>query len=65
MVFVSTKAGFVDDATAKKLLEQGAVRKADVAGGHCLHPACLKASVATSLERLQLHTVQPQLGLSH
>ena len=59
MLFVTTKAGFVDKATADALLQSRAVDAGDlVQGVHCLHPACLEASLKRSLARMHLVSVR-------
>ena len=67
MLFVSTKAGFVPEHLLKGLLSAGKIQESDVAaGGHCIHPACLRASLTQSLTSLSLGTVraptQPHLS---
>jgi len=57
MLFVSTKAGYVD---AELLAAAGkAAAPPDVADGpHCIAPACLQASLERSLRLLRLATVR-------
>ena len=57
MIFVSTKAGYVD---AELLRAAGQAEGApDVADGpHCVHPRCLGASLGRSLRSLKLATVR-------
>ncbi|KAG2423763.1 hypothetical protein HXX76_015039 [Chlamydomonas incerta] len=57
MLFISTKAGFVDEALVRRLVKDKALARRDVVSGHCLAPAYLRASVAASLERLNLQSV--------
>ncbi|KAK9821777.1 hypothetical protein WJX81_000061 [Elliptochloris bilobata] len=56
MLFVSTKAGFVDE---ELLAAAGiAAGSSDVAdGSHCVHPKCLGASLDRSLRLLKMSTV--------
>ena len=57
MLFVSTKAGFMDTGLLHELLSSNTISKRDVVHGHCMHPACLEASLNLSLQRLNLETV--------
>ncbi|PNW84034.1 hypothetical protein CHLRE_04g218500v5 [Chlamydomonas reinhardtii] len=57
MLFISTKAGFVDEALVRQLVKDKALSRKEVVSGHSLAPAYLRASVEASLERLNLHTV--------
>eukprot|EP00198_Chlamydomonas_reinhardtii_P002917 XP_001692253.1 predicted protein [Chlamydomonas reinhardtii] len=56
MLFISTKAGFVDEALVRQLVKDKALSRKEVVSGHSLAPAYLRASVEASLERLNLHT---------
>ena len=58
MLFISTKAGFLDQAILQDLLNKGKVQLREVAGGiHCISPSCLQASIDLSLQRLNIKTV--------
>ena len=57
MLFISTKGGFMDQPLLDKLLASEKISKKDVIHGHCIHPLCLEASLALSLERLNLESV--------
>lgn len=58
MIFVSTKAGFVETDTLQQLLLKDHIFEDEVKGGvNCIAPACLKASLEQSLEALNLETV--------
>lgn len=58
MIFLSTKAGFVAAAQAKALLQNAAISDADLVQGiHCIHPACLEASLVRSLTNMHVETV--------
>lgn len=58
MLFISTKAGFVTDSVAQELLAKRALTSADIVQRqHCIHPAYLNASLALSLQRMNLATV--------
>lgn len=42
----------------QQLLAQGAATSADIMGGsHCLTPACIRASVTASLDKLRIQTL--------
>ncbi|KAL4440685.1 hypothetical protein ABPG77_000394 [Micractinium sp. CCAP 211/92] len=57
-LFVSTKAGYPPEGLLERLLSEGAISPADVAGGaHSMHPAYLQASLNGSLAALGLATV--------
>ena len=58
-LFISTKAGFAGGTEGwSPLLASGAISGGDVtAGVHCMHPACLRASLEESLLRLSISTV--------
>lgn len=57
MLFVSTKAGFIDaELLAAAGKDAGSPDVAD--GSHCVHPACLQASLQRSLRQLKLSTVR-------
>ena len=59
MLFVSTKAGFMQDHLLKGLKSAGKLQDTDVAAGsHCIAPACLQASLTNSLTSLSLQTVR-------
>ncbi|DBB14762.1 TPA: hypothetical protein ACH3X3_004374 [Trebouxia sp. C0006] len=58
MLFISTKAGFLQDEVKNQLLKSRDVAEGDVIGGSsCLHPACLQASLMQSLQSLRVNTV--------
>eukprot|EP00798_Chlamydomonas_sp_ICE-L_P031592 gene31592-6786_t len=58
MLFISTKAGFVQPDMVKALIKEGKILPGDVAGGkHCIHPSCLEASLKQSLSRMHLEKV--------
>mmetsp|Transcript_37908 Transcript_37908/g.67958 ORF Transcript_37908/g.67958 Transcript_37908/m.67958 type:complete len:331 (-) Transcript_37908:951-1943(-) len=59
MLFIGTKAGFFSDAPdfKEQARAAGEVPEGVVLNGHCIHPACLKASLTTSLTRMGLETV--------
>ncbi|DBB01812.1 TPA: hypothetical protein ACH3X1_000424 [Trebouxia sp. C0004] len=58
MLFISTKAGFLQDEVKHQLLKGRDIAEGDIIGGSsCLHPACLQASLRQSLESLQVNTV--------
>lgn len=60
MLFVSTKAGFLETAALQRLLASGEVAAGDVQGGiSCIAPACLAASLRHSLNALSLETASP------
>lgn len=57
MLFVSTKAGYVDAELLRAAgLAEGSHDVAD--GPHCVHPRCLGASLGRSLRSLKLATVR-------
>ena len=57
-LFFSTKAGFVDSLAMQELLSKRKISQTDVvAGAHCIHPACLEASLDNSLRDMHLDTV--------
>lgn len=61
MVFISTKAGYVSPELTQALLERRQIGDSDVVGGmHCMHSACLAASLARSLRVMNLDTVRLQ-----
>lgn len=57
MLFISTKAGFVDQPLVDRLIEAQSMTQQDVVSGHCMAPAYIKASLEQSLERMNLETV--------
>jgi hypothetical protein len=57
MLFFSTKAGYCTPSLLAQLLNKKLIKDTDVVDGHCIHPACLKASIKGSLERLNIRTV--------
>ncbi|KAL4457530.1 hypothetical protein ABPG75_012395 [Micractinium tetrahymenae] len=57
-LFVATKAGYPPEGLLERLLAEGVITRADVAGGaHSMHPAYLQASLNHSLASLGLATV--------
>lgn len=58
MLFISTKAGFLQDDVKHQLIKQKKITEQDIVGGSsCLKPACLEASLQQSLNSLALDTV--------
>ncbi|GAX79908.1 hypothetical protein CEUSTIGMA_g7348.t1 [Chlamydomonas eustigma] len=58
MLFLSTKAGFVDRHIVEPLLRSGILSSSDVVEGmHCIHPLCLQASLNQSLLRMNVESV--------
>ncbi|KXZ45433.1 hypothetical protein GPECTOR_54g173 [Gonium pectorale] len=57
MLFISTKVGFTDEALVRQLVQAGTMTRREVVSGHSLSPAYINASLAVSLERLNLETV--------
>lgn len=58
MLFVSTKAGYIESRLTAPLIKASSILPADVVEGrHCLHPRCLEASLKRSRERLGLETI--------
>ena len=65
MLFISTKSGFMNDTLLPALLHMGRIKPTDVlSGSHCIHPACLEASLERSLKAMNIGTVSwsGQLG---
>lgn len=59
-LFFSTKAGFTEPAALQDLLSRRRISQNDIDGGmHCIHPACLGASLDQSLRDMRLDTVSP------
>lgn len=57
-LFISTKAGYLSPTLQQTLLTKGLISHGDVVGGgHCMAPACLRASVEESLEKMNIETV--------
>ncbi|KAA6425596.1 MAG: hypothetical protein FRX49_04493 [Trebouxia sp. A1-2] len=55
MLFISTKAGFLQDEVKHQLLKSRDIAEGDMIGGSsCLHPACLQASLMQSLQSLRV-----------
>ena len=44
--------------SVQELLKSGKIRAADVQGGNCMHPACLKSSLTQSLAAMHIGTVR-------
>ena len=58
MLFISTKAGFMNETLLPDLLHKGRIKQTDVlSGSHCIHPACLEASLERSLKAMNIGTV--------
>lgn len=62
MIFITTKAGFMSEQQWKPLIEGGKIKEHDVIQGqHCIHPACLEASLERSLKAMNIETVSSGL----
>jgi hypothetical protein len=48
---------FISAELSAQLQGTAGITAADVVGGNCIHPACIKASLQRSLQRLHLATV--------
>ncbi|GLC52659.1 hypothetical protein PLESTB_000654400 [Pleodorina starrii] len=57
MLFISTKAGFTDEALVRELVQAKQLDRRAASGGHSMAPAYLVASLNASLARLNLQTV--------
>ncbi|MEW5301279.1 MAG: hypothetical protein WDW36_004147 [Sanguina aurantia] len=54
MLFLSSKAGYATEEMTDELLASRRIVKKDVVDGHCIHPECLKESLASSLQSMKL-----------
>eukprot|EP01023_Acetabularia_acetabulum_P009371 TRINITY_DN14197_c0_g1_i1.p1 TRINITY_DN14197_c0_g1~~TRINITY_DN14197_c0_g1_i1.p1 ORF type:complete len:369 (-),score=55.37 TRINITY_DN14197_c0_g1_i1:334-1440(-) len=58
MLFISTKAGFISNDIAGKLVKEGKIGETDIVSGlNCIHPACIIASLDHSLISMHIKTV--------
>eukprot|EP00879_Flechtneria_rotunda_P016525 GHRR01017294.1.p1 GENE.GHRR01017294.1~~GHRR01017294.1.p1 ORF type:complete len:503 (+),score=147.23 GHRR01017294.1:667-2175(+) len=58
MLFISSKAGFLNTALKQELLDLKVATNADIVGGiHCLTRACVRASVTASLAKMRIATL--------